>query len=77
MEPPLGLSSNLLGPLEEDQANQNIFLGSKSVKRYFGYSESDYLHGPGDGECDGSGGGGLRGRGGSRQPPALRPAIIQ
>lgn len=31
----------------------------------------------GDGECDGSGGGGLSGRGGSRHAPALRPAIIQ
>jgi len=29
------------------------------------------------GECDGSGGGGVNGRGGSRQAPALRPAIIQ
>ena len=29
------------------------------------------------GECDGSGGGGRSGRGGSRQAPALRPAIIQ
>jgi hypothetical protein len=29
------------------------------------------------GECDGSGGGGVSGRGGSRQAPALRPAIIQ
>ena len=28
-------------------------------------------------ECDGSGGGGRSGRGGSRQAPALRPAIIQ
>jgi hypothetical protein len=28
-------------------------------------------------ECDGSGGGGVSGRGGSRQAPALRPAIIQ
>ena len=27
--------------------------------------------------CDGSGGGGRKGRGGSRQAPALRPAIIQ
>src|SRR5260370_36748993 len=27
-------------------------------------------------ECDGSGGGGVSGRGGSRQGPALRPAII-
>jgi hypothetical protein len=31
----------------------------------------------GEGECDGSGGGGFAGRGGSRQAPALRPAIIQ
>jgi hypothetical protein len=31
----------------------------------------------GEGECDGSGGGGLKGRGGSRQAPALRPAITQ
>ena len=31
----------------------------------------------GAGVCEGSGGGGLRGRGGSRQAPALRPAIIQ
>ena len=29
------------------------------------------------GECDGNGGGGGSGRGGSRQAPALRPAIIQ
>src|SRR5258708_33565386 len=28
-------------------------------------------------ECDGSGGGGVSGRGGSRQAPALRPAVIQ
>ncbi len=28
-------------------------------------------------ECEGSGGGGVSGRGGSRQAPALRPAIIQ
>jgi hypothetical protein len=31
----------------------------------------------GTGECDGSGGGGRSGRGGSRQAPALRPAINQ
>jgi len=31
----------------------------------------------GGGEADGSGGGGRSGRGGSRQAPALRPAIIQ
>ena len=31
----------------------------------------------GDGECDGSGGGGIGRRGGWRQAPALRPAIIQ
>jgi hypothetical protein len=29
------------------------------------------------GECDGIGGGGVSGRGGWRQAPALRPAIIQ
>ena len=34
------------------------------------------LHGCGR-ECCGSGGGGPRGRGGSRQAPALRPAISQ
>ena len=33
--------------------------------------------GGGGGECDGSGGGGVSGRRGSRQAPALRPAIIQ
>jgi hypothetical protein len=31
----------------------------------------------GEGVCDGSGGGCGNGRGGSRQAPALRPAIIQ
>ena len=31
----------------------------------------------GEGEFAGSGGGGVSGRGGSRQAPALRPAIIQ
>ncbi len=31
----------------------------------------------GDGDCDGNGGGDVIGRGGSRQAPALRPAIIQ
>jgi len=31
----------------------------------------------GGGECEGSGGGCGSGRGGSRQAPALRPAIIQ
>jgi hypothetical protein len=31
----------------------------------------------GEGECDGNGGGGIIGRRGSRQAPALRPAIIQ
>ena len=31
----------------------------------------------GGGECDGSGGGGRSTAGGSRQAPALRPAIIQ
>jgi hypothetical protein len=31
----------------------------------------------GCGEADGNGGGGRSGRGGSRQAPALRPAIIQ
>src|SRR5712691_4818340 len=31
----------------------------------------------GGGECDGSGGKGGSGRGGSRHAPALRPAIIQ
>jgi hypothetical protein len=31
----------------------------------------------GGGECDGSGGKGGIAHGGSRQPPALRPAIIQ
>jgi hypothetical protein len=31
----------------------------------------------GEGECDGNGGGDVIGRGGSRQAPALRPAIIQ
>jgi hypothetical protein len=31
----------------------------------------------GCGECAGNGGGGRSGRGGSRQAPALRPAIIQ
>ncbi len=36
------------------------------------------FHGTGGaGECDGSGGGGVSGGGGSRQAPALRPAIIQ
>jgi hypothetical protein len=33
--------------------------------------------GGGDGECDGNGGRGGSGRGGSRHAPALRPAIIQ
>ncbi len=33
--------------------------------------------GGGDGECEGSGGGGFIGRGGTRQAPALWPAIIQ
>jgi hypothetical protein len=35
------------------------------------------FHGGGEGECDGKGGGGRSGRGGSRHAPALRPAIIQ
>jgi len=35
------------------------------------------VQGDGGGECDGKGGGGVSLRGGSRQAPALRPAIVQ
>src|SRR5258707_15449392 len=41
-------------------------------------NDGERLHDAGgEGVCDGSGGGCGTGRGGSRQAPALRPAIIQ
>jgi hypothetical protein len=51
-------------------------LGLDCFVAYAPRNDGEPDHG-GGGECDGSGGGCRSGRLGSRQAPALRPAIIQ
>src|ERR1700692_2803855 len=65
-------------------SSRSLSSGARSRDPLAPRNDGKYSHDGGDCggtddtvECDGNGGGGVSGRGGSRQAPALRPAIIQ